>query len=137
MRSSSGAGNPNDEERLTRLFGRALEIGLLEDRWRRAKAGRVQSVLVVAEGGLGKSRLVRGFLEQALDATLAQAPELDPVTWENPKTRHSGSVDTLDTFELDGRPCRTVRIQTSAGGTTGTADYRMCKNDQADWVFAR
>jgi tetratricopeptide (TPR) repeat protein len=67
VRSSAGRPDKNDEERLTQLFGRELEISLLQDRWRRARAGRVQSVLVVAEGGLGKSRLVRGFLDQALE----------------------------------------------------------------------
>ncbi|SEF15038.1 Double zinc ribbon [Rhizobiales bacterium GAS191] len=42
----------------TPLVGRAEEIELLQRRWRRAKSGEGQVVLLVGEPGVGKSRLI-------------------------------------------------------------------------------
>jgi predicted ATPase len=44
---------------LTPLVGREHEIGLLLERWERAKEGEGQMVLLAGEPGIGKSRLVR------------------------------------------------------------------------------
>ena len=41
------------------LIGRDAELKLLEDRWEQALEGQSQTVLVLGEAGLGKSRLVR------------------------------------------------------------------------------
>ena len=46
---------------LTPLVGREHEIGLLLERWGRAKEGEGQVVLLVGEPGIGKSRLVRAL----------------------------------------------------------------------------
>jgi predicted ATPase/class 3 adenylate cyclase len=51
---------------LTPMVGRDHEFALLLDRWRQAKAGEGQVVLLAGEPGVGKSRLVRAlraFLE--------------------------------------------------------------------------
>jgi len=45
-------------ERLTPFVGRESELALLEERWRRAQGGQGQAVLISAEPGLGKSRLL-------------------------------------------------------------------------------
>jgi class 3 adenylate cyclase/predicted ATPase len=45
----------------TPLMARHEELDLLERRWRQAKAGNGQVVLVVGEAGIGKSRLVAEF----------------------------------------------------------------------------
>src|SRR5690606_17759290 len=37
------------------------ELALLLDRWRRARAGEGQSVLLVGEAGIGKSRIARAL----------------------------------------------------------------------------
>ena len=47
------------------LVGRDQELALLLDRWRQAKAGEGQAVLLVGEPGIGKSRLVRALLDAA------------------------------------------------------------------------
>jgi class 3 adenylate cyclase/tetratricopeptide (TPR) repeat protein len=52
---------------LAPLTGRERELGLLEDRWSTARGGDGQVVLLVAEAGLGKSRLLAA-LEQTIDA---------------------------------------------------------------------
>src|SRR5215471_17246124 len=59
---------------LTPLVGREQEVGLLVERWAQAKAGHGQVVLLTAEGGLGKSRLV-----QVLKDHVAHEPH---VRWE-------------------------------------------------------
>ena len=48
----------------TLLVGREHELGLLLDRWARAKDGEGQVVLLSGEPGIGKSRLVRALRER-------------------------------------------------------------------------
>jgi class 3 adenylate cyclase/predicted ATPase len=55
--------------RLTPLVGREEELDMLVRRWRRAKAGDGQVVLISAEPGIGKSRLT-----QALRESIAAEP---------------------------------------------------------------
>ncbi|MCA9631114.1 MAG: AAA family ATPase, partial [Myxococcales bacterium] len=45
------------------FVGRQAELALLADRWRRAEVGEGQAVLIRGEPGIGKSRLVREFIE--------------------------------------------------------------------------
>ena len=53
------------DRQLTPLVGRELELRHLLERWEIAKLGHGQAVLVSGEGGIGKSRLLRAFREQA------------------------------------------------------------------------
>ncbi|MGR3717887.1 MAG: ATP-binding protein, partial [Thermohalobaculum sp.] len=46
---------------LTEFVGREHEIGLLLERWGRARSGEGQVVLVSGEAGIGKSRILREF----------------------------------------------------------------------------
>ena len=54
-------------ERLTPLVGREHELGLLLDRFERAKEGEGQVVLLSGEPGIGKSRIVRALRERLED----------------------------------------------------------------------
>jgi class 3 adenylate cyclase/tetratricopeptide (TPR) repeat protein len=54
---------------LTPFVGRAEDLGVLDRRWDRARAGEGQFVLIVGEPGIGKSRLVEEFR-----ARLGEAP---------------------------------------------------------------
>ena len=49
----------------TPLIGRGHEMGLMLDRWRRARGGEGQIVTLIGEAGIGKSRSVEA-LEQAI-----------------------------------------------------------------------
>jgi class 3 adenylate cyclase len=49
---------------LTPLIGRAHEMGLLRERWEKARQEEGQVVLLSGEPGIGKSRLVQEFKEQ-------------------------------------------------------------------------
>lgn len=52
-------------EGLSPFVGRELEVGALSSAMMRASLGRAQAVAVVADAGLGKSRLVHEFLQGA------------------------------------------------------------------------
>jgi class 3 adenylate cyclase len=54
-------------QQLTVLVGREHEIGLLAERWERAKEGEGQVVLLSGEPGIGKSRIVRALRERLAD----------------------------------------------------------------------
>jgi class 3 adenylate cyclase/predicted ATPase len=58
---ASGGGRRSGQRRLTPLIGRQEEIALLMRRWKRARQGQGQLVLIVGEPGLGKSRLIEEF----------------------------------------------------------------------------
>ena len=51
-------------QHLTPLVGRKHELELVLDRWRRARAGEGQVVLLAGEPGVGKSRLLRELCER-------------------------------------------------------------------------
>jgi len=51
---------------MTPLVGREHELGLLLDRWQRARGGEGQAVLLTGEPGIGKSRIVRALRERLL-----------------------------------------------------------------------
>ena len=52
------------ESGMTNIVGREQEIGLLTDRWRRARQGEGQVVLLTGEPGIGKSRVLNTLLER-------------------------------------------------------------------------
>jgi class 3 adenylate cyclase/tetratricopeptide (TPR) repeat protein len=52
---------------LTPLVGRDLELGLLMDRWARAREGEGQVVLLGGEPGIGKSRILSALREKLED----------------------------------------------------------------------
>jgi len=56
---------------LTPLVGREQEVGLLLERWKQAKAGHGQVILLTGEAGIGKSRLV-----QVLKDCIANEPHI-------------------------------------------------------------
>ena len=50
---------------MSNMVGRDHELALMLERWKRAKAGEGQLVLLSGEAGIGKSRLTRGMIEAA------------------------------------------------------------------------
>jgi class 3 adenylate cyclase/predicted ATPase len=65
---ASGGGRRSGQRHLTPLVGRDEEITILMRRWERARRGDRQSVLIVGEPGVGKSRLIQEFHARLRDA---------------------------------------------------------------------
>jgi class 3 adenylate cyclase len=57
----SGGRRRSGPRLLTPFVGRAEDLGVLDRRWDRARAGEGQFVLIVGEPGIGKSRLLEEF----------------------------------------------------------------------------
>jgi class 3 adenylate cyclase/predicted ATPase len=64
---ASGGGRRSGQRALTPLVGREEELTLLLRRWERARQGEGQFVQIVAEPGLGKSRLIEAFRARLVD----------------------------------------------------------------------
>ncbi|HVS16459.1 MAG TPA: protein kinase [Thermoanaerobaculia bacterium] len=59
LRERDPAAEPETSESPSLLIGRARELELLESRWRLAREGHGQVILVTGEAGIGKSRLLQ------------------------------------------------------------------------------
>ena len=66
-RPTQGTERFDSRAHLTGFIGRDAELAQLQQRWLAALAGERQTLLLVGEAGIGKSRLVREF-RQSLDA---------------------------------------------------------------------
>jgi class 3 adenylate cyclase/tetratricopeptide (TPR) repeat protein len=65
---SAGVGAALDaSEHLTEMVGRTQELGLLADRFAQVQDGRGQAVVVWAEAGMGKSRVIHALRERLAD----------------------------------------------------------------------
>jgi surface antigen len=71
---------------------------------------------------------LRLFLEHARKA-LNEAPDNQPVSWENPKTRHRGELTVLRSFEYKALPCKELRVRNEAQGRKGDNTFNLCKAD--------
>jgi surface antigen len=71
---------------------------------------------------------LRLFLDTARKV-LDEAPDNQPVTWENPKTRSRGEITVVRSFESKGRPCKEVRVRNEAGGRKSDNRSTLCKVD--------
>ena len=69
---------------------------------------------------------IRIFMETANKA-LDGAPENQPLTWDNPKTRHGGEITVLRSFESKGRPCKELRVRNQADGRKGDTKLSLCR----------
>lgn len=49
---------------LTPIVGREQELGLMQERWLRAKGGSGQMIVVSGEAGIGKSRVTRALIDE-------------------------------------------------------------------------
>ena len=72
---------------------------------------------------------LRLFLDAARK-TLDQAPDNQPVTWENPKSRNRGEMTVLRTFESKGNSCKEVRVRNEARGRKSDNQRTLCKVDE-------
>ena len=76
------------------------------------------------------------IFNETLNDTLSNGAEGETRKWSNPKTRASGEMTPLKSFERTGRPCRSLSIKNKAKGLTGSAKYNFCKQDTGKWALA-
>jgi predicted ATPase len=81
---------------LTPLTGREAELGRLKEAWQRARAGAGQCVGIVADAGIGKSRLAYEFLTSE---TVAGCDVIEVGTFES---------DAVSSFNLIKKLLRTI-----------------------------
>ncbi|WP_437647634.1 TOMM system kinase/cyclase fusion protein [Sorangium sp. So ce362] len=88
------AGWPTPDGSRAPLYGRAQELGLLVERWRRACEGVGHASLIMGEAGIGKSCLAR-----ALRRRLAHEPHTFLEARCSPDTRNSPLRPVVDLIE--------------------------------------
>ena len=97
------AGSPIDAAapaELSPLTGRDQEIGLLMDRWERAREGMGQVVLLIGEPGLGKSRLVHTMKQHVLGQMVEGEVDAPVIEWRcSPHFQNTGLYPAIDFYE--------------------------------------
>ena len=71
---------------------------------------------------------LRLFLEHARKA-LNEAPDNQPVSWENPQTRARGDITVMKSFEYKGLPCKELRVRNEVPGRKGDNTFNLCNAD--------
>lgn len=71
----------------------------------------------------------RATIKKALD----EGQVGEELAWENPETKHRGSVTVLDDYENLGLPCRRIRIHNVAKTLEGNTSYGLCRHEEAGW----
>ena len=83
---------------LTPLIGRDREVGLLQERWEQAVEGIGQTVLLIGEAGIGKSRLVHGLKEFIVGQNSGPAEPI--IEWRTtPHHQNSTLYPAIECFE--------------------------------------
>lgn len=72
------------------------------------------------------------FVDSAREA-LENAPVGKTIEWTNPATRHSGATAVLAESSQDGRPCKTIRVDTQARGMRESMRYVACREPDGRW----
>ena len=97
-----------DPAPLEPIVGREAELSALRLAWEQARSGRIQTVLITGEAGMGKSRLVQGIAEEAASRLMFQCTALHsdnpfwPIVQQLPSSaalieRATGPVESRDT----------------------------------------
>jgi hypothetical protein len=76
------------------------------------------------------------LMMQNVEAVLSDANTPAKRDWNNPKTGHSGTTETLVAFSgPKSESCKRLRVANKAGGRDSKATYTLCKGD-AGWQLA-
>ncbi len=90
---------------LTTFIGREHEFGLLSDRWRQAKSGEGQVVLISGEAGIGKSRITNMLRKQVSDEPHARLHlQCSPYYTSTAFYPFIGQLERAAAFEPDDSP---------------------------------
>ena len=76
-------------------------------------------------------------MNSAQNRALNEAKDGERVSWENPKSKHSGSLTPLSTYSIEGLKCRDVEISNRANGATGNTIFEFCQESDGKWGAVR
>ncbi len=93
------------------MFGRALELELLMQRWRQVLAGMGQGILITGESGIGKTRLTQELALQTRHWPHAFLECRCAPEWRNSTLRPM--VDLLERMLGVGRDCTPAQLRTA------------------------
>jgi len=77
-------------------------------------------------------KIFNGALNNALD----KGADGETRAWANPKSKASGEIKPLKSFERSGAPCRTARIANKARGRSSVMEYNFCRQPSGTWALA-
>ena len=98
------------------IVGRDQELGLLLERWRQAKSGEGQVILLTGEAGIGKSRITEALVE-----AVAGEPHFLLRYQCSPYHADSALYPVIQQLGHRGRLCRGRRRRAPAGEARGAA----------------
>jgi surface antigen len=85
------------------------------------------NTLFLARGPLGHLNKADVALARAeITKALNTGKDGQTYTWNNPKTKASGTIKPTSTFTKDGMRCRATEFTTSAGGERGASTWNLC-----------
>ena len=77
------------------------------------------------------------ILHDSIVQSLDELEDGKGAAWENPATGHSGNITILKSFTFRDHPCRTLKIDSQAGGQTGSGQFDYCKTPDGAWKILR
>ena len=108
------------------LYGRDQELALLMERWRQARAGEGQGVLLVGEAGIGKSRILRALLDALKDEPHTRLQyqcspfHADSAFW--PVTQQLAHAAAFDSGDTPRGRLDKLEVLLAQAGTTAAID---------------
>ncbi len=111
-------------ERVTPLIGREHELAILMERWRWAREGDGQVVLIAGEAGIGKSRLLRALREQlAGEPHVVLSHFCSPYHTNSPLHPVSAQLERAAGFTAaDGAEKKLAKLEALLGRATSQLD---------------
>lgn len=73
------------------------------------------------------------LMQDAVVGVLEDETEKTARDWSNSESGHSGKVTSMRAFQSEGRPCKKVQIENSAGGYKSSMRYDICLYPDGNW----
>lgn len=69
-------------------------------------------------------------------STLDASPDGEQVNWQNEDSGNKGAMKVIMTFQYDNQTCRRMAfLNISRKGQRGVANYNLCQQPDATWMF--
>ncbi|MEL0584048.1 MAG: RT0821/Lpp0805 family surface protein [Candidatus Thiodiazotropha sp. (ex. Lucinoma kazani)] len=73
------------------------------------------------------------LLKSAAREVLNDKDSNEVITWKNPETGHSGTLEVTRTGKIKGQTCKKMRIHNKANNLEGKAVYLFCQQEDGKW----